>query len=170
MFSPLQTFLINPRNLPPSQVAKLFASFPICKFCLQVFGFANLVCKFFGFGNNVFIKNTFLQDYDKDNSTSLYFTQTEVKSPVYGSKINQFPRQVLDRVPTSLLYLGAIYSALFVIGRLVCYLSDISISYLIISYYIYKVNRCLARYSPRATTNNRPTNRALNKPAWPGPN
>ena len=34
----------------------------------------------------------------------------------------------------------------------------------------YKVNRCLARYSPRATTNNRPTNRALNKPAWPGPN
>ena len=36
--------------------------------------------------------------------------------------------------------------------------------------YIYKVNRCLARYSPRATTTNRPTNRALNKPAWPGPN
>ena len=33
-----------------------------------------------------------------------------------------------------------------------------------------KVNRCLARYSPRATTSNRPTNRALNKPAWPGPN
>ena len=33
-----------------------------------------------------------------------------------------------------------------------------------------KVNRCLARYSPRATTNNRPTNRALKKPAWPGPN
>ena len=33
-----------------------------------------------------------------------------------------------------------------------------------------KVNRCLARYSPRATTTNRPTNRALNKPAWPGPN
>ena len=31
-----------------------------------------------------------------------------------------------------------------------------------------KVNRCLARYSPRATTTNRPTNRALNKPAWPG--
>ena len=35
---------------------------------------------------------------------------------------------------------------------------------------MYKVNRCLARYSPRATTTNRPTNRALNKPAWPGPN
>ena len=34
----------------------------------------------------------------------------------------------------------------------------------------YKVNRCLARYSPRATTTNRPTNRALNKPAWPGLN
>ena len=33
-----------------------------------------------------------------------------------------------------------------------------------------KVNRCLARYSSRATTTNRPTNRALNKPAWPGPN
>ena len=33
-----------------------------------------------------------------------------------------------------------------------------------------KVNRCLARYSPRATTTNRPTNRALKKPAWPGPN
>ena len=32
-----------------------------------------------------------------------------------------------------------------------------------------KVNRCLARYSPRATTTDQPTNRALNKPAWPGP-
>ena len=32
-----------------------------------------------------------------------------------------------------------------------------------------KVNRCLARYSPRATTTNRPINRALNKPGpnWP---
>ena len=28
-----------------------------------------------------------------------------------------------------------------------------------------KVNRCLARYSPRATTANRPTNRAPKKPA-----
>ena len=36
--------------------------------------------------------------------------------------------------------------------------------------FIHKVNRCLARYSPRATTTNRPTNRALNKPAWPGQN
>ena len=34
----------------------------------------------------------------------------------------------------------------------------------------HKVNRCLARYSPRATTINRPTNRAPKKPAWPGPN
>ena len=34
----------------------------------------------------------------------------------------------------------------------------------------HKVNRCLARYSPRATTTNRPTNRAPKKPAWPGPN
>ena len=33
-----------------------------------------------------------------------------------------------------------------------------------------KVNRCLARYSLHATTTNRPTNRAPNKPAWPGPN
>ena len=33
-----------------------------------------------------------------------------------------------------------------------------------------KVNRCLARYSPRATTTNWPTNRAPKKPAWPGPN
>ena len=33
-----------------------------------------------------------------------------------------------------------------------------------------KVNRCLARYSPRATTIKWPTNRAPNKPAWPGPN
>ena len=33
-----------------------------------------------------------------------------------------------------------------------------------------KVNRCLARYSPRATNTNRPANRAPNKPAWPGPN
>ena len=32
--------------------------------------------------------------------------------------------------------------------------------------HLHKVNRCLARYSPRAST----TNRALNKPAWPGPN
>ena len=36
-------------------------------------------------------------------------------------------------------------------------------------YKLHKVYRCLARYSPRATTTNRPTNRALNKPAWPGP-
>ena len=35
---------------------------------------------------------------------------------------------------------------------------------------VYKVNRCLARYSPRATTTNRPANRAPKKPAWPGPN
>ena len=37
----------------------------------------------------------------------------------------------------------------------------------------YKVNRCLARYSPRATTTNRPTNRAwpkLTKNANFGPN
>ena len=33
-----------------------------------------------------------------------------------------------------------------------------------------KVNRCLTRYSPRATTTNRPTNRAPNKPAWHGRN
>ena len=32
----------------------------------------------------------------------------------------------------------------------------------------YKVNRCLARYSPRATTTNQPTNRAPNEPAKPG--
>ena len=31
----------------------------------------------------------------------------------------------------------------------------------------YKVNRCLARYSPRATTTNQPTNRAPNEPARP---
>ena len=35
---------------------------------------------------------------------------------------------------------------------------------------INKVKRCIARYSPRATTTDRPTNRAPNKPAWPGPN
>ena len=33
-----------------------------------------------------------------------------------------------------------------------------------------KVNRCLARYSPRATTTNQPTNRAPNGPARPGKN
>ena len=33
-----------------------------------------------------------------------------------------------------------------------------------------KVNRCLARYSPRATTTNQPTNRAPNEPARPGKN
>ena len=32
-----------------------------------------------------------------------------------------------------------------------------------------KVNRCLARYSPRATTTNPPANRAPKKPAWPSP-
>ena len=32
-----------------------------------------------------------------------------------------------------------------------------------------KVNRCLARYSPRATATNQPTNRAPNEPARPGP-
>ena len=31
-----------------------------------------------------------------------------------------------------------------------------------------KVNRCLARYSPRATTTNQPTNRAPNEQARPG--
>ena len=30
---------------------------------------------------------------------------------------------------------------------------------------IYKVNRCLARYSPRATTTSQPINRAPNEPA-----
>ena len=35
---------------------------------------------------------------------------------------------------------------------------------------LHKLNRCLAGYSPRATTNNRPTNRAPYKRAWPGPN
>ena len=36
-------------------------------------------------------------------------------------------------------------------------------------YEYHKVNRCLARYSPRH--NHQPThNRVLNKPAWPGPN
>ena len=32
-----------------------------------------------------------------------------------------------------------------------------------------KVNRCLARYSPRSTTTNQPTKRAPYEPAWPGP-
>ena len=32
-----------------------------------------------------------------------------------------------------------------------------------------KVNRCLARYSPRTTTTNQPTNRAPNEPAMSGP-
>ena len=43
----------------------------------------------------------------------------------------------------------------------------------IVLFFVYtqlnKVNRCLARYSPRTTTTNRPTNRAPKKPAWPGP-
>ena len=39
-----------------------------------------------------------------------------------------------------------------------------------VQYIIHKVNRCLAIYSPHATTTSRPTNRAPNKPAWPGPN
>ena len=32
-------------------------------------------------------------------------------------------------------------------------------------YDIYKVNRCLTRYSPRAKTTNQPINRAPNEPA-----
>ena len=32
-----------------------------------------------------------------------------------------------------------------------------------------KVNRCLARYSPRTTTTNQPTNKAPNEQARPGP-
>ena len=32
-----------------------------------------------------------------------------------------------------------------------------------------KVNRCVARYSPRATTTSLPTNRAPNESARPGP-
>ena len=40
----------------------------------------------------------------------------------------------------------------------------------ICKFLIDKVNRCLARYSPRPTTTNWPTNRAPNMPAWPGPN
>ena len=32
----------------------------------------------------------------------------------------------------------------------------------------YKENRCLARYSPRATTTSQPTNRAPNEPGRPG--
>ena len=35
---------------------------------------------------------------------------------------------------------------------------------------VYKVNRCLARYSPRAATTNQPTDRAPNEPARPGKN
>ena len=46
---------------------------------------------------------------------------------------------------------------------------DPSFGILDLKRYFDKVNRCLARYSPRATTTNRRTNRALNKPAWPGP-
>ena len=34
----------------------------------------------------------------------------------------------------------------------------------------HKGNRCLARYSPRDTTTNQPTNRAPNEPARPGKN
>ena len=34
----------------------------------------------------------------------------------------------------------------------------------------YKVKRCVARYSPRATTTNQLTNRAPNEPARPGKN
>ena len=37
----------------------------------------------------------------------------------------------------------------------------------VMGFRLHKVNRCLARYSLRATTTNRPTNRAPNKPAWP---
>ena len=40
----------------------------------------------------------------------------------------------------------------------------------VMGFRLHKVNRCLARYSPRATTTNQPTNRATNEPARPGQN
>ena len=46
---------------------------------------------------------------------------------------------------------------------------QLSKSTILIHSVLYKVNRCLARYSPRATTTNQPTNRAPNEPARPGP-
>ena len=57
-------------------------------------------------------------------------------------------------------------------GQCICKGQTFSRTMLITCFYLLndKVNRCLARYSPRATTTNRPTNRAPNKPAWPGPN
>ena len=39
----------------------------------------------------------------------------------------------------------------------------------VMGFRLHKVNRCLARYSPRATTTNQPTNRATNELARPGP-
>jgi len=62
LFSPLQTLLINPSNLPP------------------------------------------LKDVKDFNSTSLYFAQTEV----------------LENLPPALLYIGAIYAALFLVGFILC--------------------------------------------------
>ena len=47
---------------------------------------------------------------------------------------------------------------------------DLSLVERKVAEFYHKVNRCLARYSPRATTTYQPANRALNKPAWPGPN
>ena len=40
----------------------------------------------------------------------------------------------------------------------------------IFHHYLPKVNRCLARYSPRTTTTNQPTDRAPNEPARTGKN
>ena len=58
---------------------------------------------------------------------------------------------------------SSLTSALYKAGR-------ISKPIFIVSIDIYKVNRCLARYSPRATTTTQPTNWAPNEPASPGKN
>ena len=42
-------------------------------------------------------------------------------------------------------------------------------TYIGICIFYIKVNRCLARYSPRVTATNQPTTRAPNEPARPGP-
>ena len=81
----------------------------------------------------------------------------EAKINIFGTRaVSRFIRNCRSQIASARFCLCSRYTS--------------HLSSLLLFYYYHKVNRCLARYSPRATTTNRPTNRALNKPAWPGPN
>ena len=76
--------------------------------------------------------------------------------------VSAFPRQLFSPCPHfSALLSPAANSSIY---------QNFKFNFLLLRKYTYKVNRCLARYSPRAITTNQPTNRAPNEPARPGKN